>query len=219
MTIGILDSGIGGTSILHGLEASLPKHTYIYQSDPNNFPYSTKSGNELKIIAVENVRLLLSKGAELIVVACNTLTVSALAHLRETFPQTQFIGTVPAVKKAADELPENAHIVVLATIHTAQSPYLHHLIEKYSKGQEFMCLGTTELVTAIEENNHEWAQELIRQLLENLSNENHIDSIVIGCTHFSLVEEEIRSAIPYPITIYDSIDGITKQLKMLTSSS
>lgn len=218
MTIGILDSGIGGTSILHGLEAELPNHIYLYQADSDNFPYSTKTEEELKKIAVKNTQKLLSKGAELVIIACNTLTVAALSHLRETFPQIKFIGTVPAVKKAADTLPANATIVVLATVHTAQSKYLQMLIETYSKGQEFICLGTTDLVTAIEENDHEQARYVLSLLLENLAKEKKIDCLVIGCTHFSFVEKEIRSIIPYPIQIVDSISGIVKQLKKLTTS-
>lgn len=217
MTIGVLDSGIGGTSILHGLEDELPEHSYIYQSDEKNFPYSTKSETELKEIAVQNVEQLLNAGAELIVVACNTLTVSALAHLRETFPAVTFIGTVPAIKKAAESLPSNGTIVVLSTIHTARSSYLHTLIEEYSQGQHFMIIGTTDLVTAIEEKNHEWTLEIVKQLLEKPSQDTHIDGLVIGCTHFSLVETEIRDTIGYPIKIFDSIDGIVKQVRLKTA--
>lgn len=215
MTIGVLDSGIGGTSILHGLEQALPQHRYIYQSDEKNFPYSTKSDTELKNIAVNNVRTLLEQGAQLIVVACNTLTVSSLAHLRQTFPTIPFVGTVPAIKKAAEELPADSNIIVLSTIHTAHSPYLHNLIEKFTQGQQFIIVGTTELVTAIEEHDTDWSLEILRQLLEKRIQETHIDGLVIGCTHFSLVEEQIRSIIPYPVRLFDSIDGVAAQVKNL----
>lgn len=219
MIIGILDSGIGGTSILQGLQQALPNHTYLYQSDEKNFPYSTKNEAELKKIAVENVERLLSQGVEMIVVACNTLTVSSIAHLRQTFPKISFVGTVPAIKKAADTLSPTSTVIVLSTVHTANSSYLHKMIEEYSKGQEFIVIGTTDLVTAIETNDYTWTIEVLKQLLEERSKKINIDAIVIGCTHFSLVENEIRSVIPYTVQIFDSIAGITKQVKRLTASS
>lgn len=218
MTIGVLDSGIGGTSILRGLDNALPQHTYLYQADPKNFPFSTKSRSQLQAIAVENVQQLTDKGVELIVIACNTLTVAALPHLRQIFPHIQFIGTVPAIKKAADSLPLTATIVVLATAHTAQSTYLSELIEKHGQGQEFIVIGTTELVQAVEGKNYEQAEIILVHLLKRLSVRKHIDAVVIGCTHFSFVEKEIRQAVRYPIKMFDSIEGITKQVKKLTSS-
>jgi glutamate racemase len=218
MKIGILDSGVGGTSIMQGLETVLPEHTYIYYADSDNFPYSTKTKETLITIAVNNVELLLLQGAELIVIACNTLTVAALEHLRKTFPNIQFIGTVPAVKKAADSLPIDSTVVVLATAHTAQSTYLAALIEKYSKGQEFIVIGTTDLVTAVEENDMEHARYLLSILLEKLSKDKKISGVVIGCTHFSFIEKEIREVIGYQIKIFDSIEGITKQVRLTTSS-
>jgi glutamate racemase len=128
------------------------------------------------------------------------------------------VGTVPAIKKATEELPPDAAILVLATIHTAHSPYLHDLIETHSQEQQFIIVGTTELVKAIEENDTDWTTEILKQLLEKRSKETHIDGLIIGCTHFSLVENEIRSVISYPIKIFDSVDGIVKQVKKLTAS-
>jgi glutamate racemase len=218
MKIGILDSGVGGTSIMRGLEESLPEHTYIYYADSDNFPYSTKTKDTLTTIAVHNVELLILQGAQLIVIACNTLTVAALEHLRKTFPHIQFIGTVPAVKKAADSLPIDSIIVVLATAHTAQSTYLSALIEKYSKGQEYIVIGTTDLVKAVEENDIEHARYLLSILLEKLSSDKKIAGVVIGCTHFSFIEKEIREAIGYPIKMFDSIEGIIKQVRLAASS-
>lgn len=218
MTIGVLDSGIGGTSILHGLEAALPQHRYIYQADSENFPFSNKTQQELQRIAKLNVEKLIAQGAQLIVIACNTLTVSAIDYLRKQYPNIPFVGTVPAVKKAAETLPTDATILILATVHTSQSEYLANLIEEFSQGQQFIIVGTTDLVKAIEEEDQDWITELLKQLLEKRSKEQHIDGIIIGCTHFSLVEKQIRDTIPYQIQIFDPIDGIVKQVKKLTTA-
>lgn len=217
MTIGVLDSGIGGTSILRGLELALPQHRYIYQTDSKNFPFSNKSQQLLQKIAKENVDILIAKGAQLIVIACNTLTVAAIDYLRKSYPNIPFVGTVPSVKKAAESLPSDATIVILSTIHTAESEYLAELIDTYSKGQQFVCIGTTDLVTAVEENDPEQIEYLLSLLLEKRSRENHIDGIIIGCTHFSLIEKEIRQAIGYPVQVFDPIEGIVSRVKHLTT--
>jgi glutamate racemase len=217
MTIGVLDSGIGGTSILQGLELALPQHRYIYQTDSKNFPFSNKSQQLLQKIAKENVDILISKGAQLIVIACNTLTVAAIDFLRKGYPTIPFVGTVPAIKKAAESLPKDATIVVLSTIHTAESEYLAELIDSYSKGQQFICIGTTDLVTAVEEQDPEQVEYVLSLLLDKRSKEDHIDGIIIGCTHFSLVEKEIRDAVGYPVKIFDPIEGIVNRVKQLTT--
>ena len=155
MTIGVLDSGIGGTSILHGLEKALPQHRYIYQADPKHFPYSSKTQQYLQRVAADNVDKLISQGAQLIVIACNTLTVAALIYLRKKYPNVPFVGTVPAVKQASDVLKPDSTILILSTIHTAESQYLSDLIDQYSQGQQFICLGTTDLVQAVEDEDQE----------------------------------------------------------------
>lgn len=218
MTIGVLDSGIGGTSILKGLEAALPQHRYIYLADPKHFPYSSKTQSFLQKIAAENVEKLISQGAQLIVIACNTLTVAALEFLRKKYPNIPFVGTVPAVKQAAEILKPDANIIILSTIHTAESQYLSNLIDTYSQGQNFICLGTTDLVTAVEEEDEEQIEYLLSLLLEKRSKEQHIDGIIIGCTHFSLIEQQIKDAVGYHLEIFDPIEGIVRQVRNLTTS-
>lgn len=218
MTIGVLDSGIGGTSILHGLESALPQHRYIYLADPKHFPYSSKTQQFLQKIAAENVEKLITQGAQLIVIACNTLTVAALEYLRKKFPETQFVGTVPAVKQAAEILKPDATVIILSTIHTAESQYLADLIDRHSQGQNFICLGTTDLVKAVEEEDEEEIEYLLSLLLEKKSTEQHIDGVIIGCTHFSLIEEKIIDAIGYHVEIFDPIGGIVGQVRRLTTT-
>ena len=98
--IGIFDSGVGGLSVFREIRKILPEQSYIYYSDNAHCPYGEKSQEYIIDRAREITRLLLSKGAQIIVVACNTATAAAIATLREEFP-VKFIGMEPAIKPAA----------------------------------------------------------------------------------------------------------------------
>lgn len=191
MKIGVLDSGVGGFSILAVLEKNFPEQQFVYLSDHENFPYSEKTAEQLQDIGAENASTLINQGCNPIVIACNTLTVTALSHLRQTFPETTFIGTVPAVKPAAETLPPGSHIVVLATKNTAESEYLQTLIQPWETTHHWTLLGSTKLVETIEN----WDELAISSELETIflptQNQRPIDAIVLGCTHFPFVESFI----------------------------
>lgn len=191
MKIGVLDSGVGGFSILAVLEKSFPEYQFVYLSDHKNFPYSEKTVEQLQTIGAENASTLINQGCNPIVIACNTLTVTALAHLRQTFAKTTFIGTVPAVKPAAETVPPGSHIVVLATKNTAESKYLQALIQPWETTHHWTLLGSTKLVETIEN----WDKQAICSELETIllptQKQRPIDAIVLGCTHFPFVESFI----------------------------
>ena len=100
--IGIFDSGIGGRSIEKEIKKLLPGVKTIYLADTKNFPYGEKTPEQIGKIAVENTRYLLGRGADLVVVACNTATVHAIGYLRKVFPEVSFVGVEPAVKPAGE---------------------------------------------------------------------------------------------------------------------
>lgn len=213
MPIGVLDSGVGGLSILAVLEKKFPDQQFIYLSDQKNFPYSEKSVDELRSIAVENVRVLQSKGCNPMVLACNTLSVIALAHLRQTFPELTFIGTVPAVKPASEELPKNADVIVLATKNTVESGYLQNLVAPFSAKTNFTLLGSTKLVAAIENWDPTAITQELNALFLPLLSEKKIAGVVLGCTHFAFIEDMIKKVLNAPVAFFEPSEGITKQLQ------
>ncbi len=218
MNIGVLDSGVGGFSILATLEKQFPEHTFVYLSDHKNFPYSEKSISQLQTIGAENAEILSAQGCNPIVLACNTLTVTALAHLRVTFPSTSFIGTVPAVKPAAETLTPGSHIVVLATKNTAESEYLQALIEAWKSTHNWTLVGTTKLVEAIENWNEQAIIAELTEILLPIHRQHPIDGIVLGCTHFPFVEKYILQVLQTDeteakdIRFFEPSIGIAKQL-------
>ena len=112
--IALYDSGVGGLSVLRAVRSALPHEHLLYFGDQANVPYGSRSLEELRAIAESVTRLLLSQGAKLIVIACNTASAAALKHLRAVFPEVPFVGMEPAVKPAAEQT-HTRKVGVLAT--------------------------------------------------------------------------------------------------------
>ena len=121
--IGILDSGLGGLSILKELRKKvLPNEDYLFYEDSINNPYGSKSDAELLKIVSNVVNFLLKNDCKIIVIACNTATTSCMKRLREMYPDVIFVGTVPAIKMAYDNNYKNT--IILSTPYTMNSTIL-----------------------------------------------------------------------------------------------
>jgi glutamate racemase len=129
--IGVFDSGVGGLSVLKAIGQILPGEDLIFLADQAHVPYGSRSLGEVRAFAEEITRFLMSQGAKLIVVACNTASAAALHHLRQIFPQTPFVGMEPAVKPAA-ELTRSGVVGVLATPATFQGALYASVIERFA---------------------------------------------------------------------------------------
>ena len=130
--IGIFDSGVGGISIYKIIKDLLPRENYIYLADKKFFPYGTKSGRTIRERTDKITKWFLDRNAKLIIIACNTATVEAIERMREKYPETLFVGTVPVVKTCASKT-KNGNIGILCTERTANSEYQKKLIEKFAK--------------------------------------------------------------------------------------
>ena len=117
--IGVFDSGLGGLSILKELRKLLPNEDYLFYEDSINNPYGTKNEDELFLISSKIVDYLLDNNCKIIVIACNTATTSCMKRLREAYPDTIFVGTVPAIKVAYDNNYKNT--IILSTPYTTKS--------------------------------------------------------------------------------------------------
>ena len=208
--IGIFDSGIGGTTILNELRNLLPSESFIYYADSKNNPYGEKSDEELFKIVSDVVNILLSKNVKLIVIACNTATTRCIKLLREKYPYMIFVGTEPAIKVACDNDYKNT--LVMATPGTINSERTHELVIKnQKKDQNITLLPCDGLANAIENNNNDLIDKLLKKLLSQYFDKN-IDSIVLGCTHYPLIKDKIQSLFPNAVLI-DGNRGVSNQVK------
>ena len=147
-----LDSGTGGLPYMQYLNGCCPHAKCVYIADTKNFPYGEKTAEQIIHAASNVVSLALSKwNPKAIVLACNTMSVTALPFLRNHFPDVPFIGTVPAIKLAA-ELSHNGRIGLLATNKTVTDPYTKELIEKYASDCLVFSRGDSDLIDFIEHN-------------------------------------------------------------------
>lgn len=189
--IGIFDSGVGGLSVFREIRKVLPEESYIYFSDNAHCPYGEKTAEYIIDRAREITGFLIGKGAEIIVVACNTATAAAIATLRKEFP-VRFIGMEPAVKPAVNRTKTGV-VGVLATAGTLSADKYRNTREKFSENiriEEHVGQGFVELV----ENgtiSGPAAEETVRNSVGPLIKAG-ADMIVLGCTHYPFLMETIR---------------------------
>lgn len=188
--IGIFDSGVGGLSVFREIRKVLPEEKYVYFSDSAHCPYGEKSKEYIIERARSITRFLLDKGADIIVVACNTATAAAIAELRKEFP-IRFIGMEPAVKPAVMST-KTGTVGVLATAGTLKADKYLNTREKWAEGvriAEHVGQGFVELVEKGCTSGKE-AEDIVRTSLKPLLDEG-ADRIVLGCTHYPFLSDTI----------------------------
>ena len=214
MTIGIFDSGLGGKTVEAEIRKLLPAAKIIYLADTPHFPYGEKSPTELRKICESNVRSLLTQGASLIVVACNTATTAAIDYLRITFPDIPIVGTEPAVKQACDVSSATAKILLLATSATAHSSRTAELVARFKRPhQEIIIQACPGLADAIE--SHDSAK--IKAILSSLDAPYDIEAVILGCTHYPLIHDYIQARFPQAKLI-DGGEGVAREVLRLVDN-
>lgn len=207
--IGILDSGLGGLSVLKELLKILPNEDYLFYEDNINNPYGEKCDKEIFEIVSKIVDYLLEKGCKIIVLACNTATTSCLKKLREIYPNTIFVGTVPALKVSFDQNFKNT--LLLATPYTIKSTRVEELINDFKHSNQNIYLESGKnLAHLIELGDTKGIEELLKEILTPYKNK--IDSIVLGCTHYPLVKESFKKILPN-CEILDGALGVSWEVK------
>jgi glutamate racemase len=213
------DSGVGGLSVLAATQALLPNAPIVYAADSAGYPYGTKSEAEI----AARVPALLGRLVEryhprLVVIACNTASTIALAHVRSAL-DLPVVGTVPAIKPAA-LLSKSRAIGVLGTDATIRQPYVDRLAAKFASDCLVLRHGSAELVDLAEAKlrGERADPAAYTRILDGLTGQpggDRIDTVVLACTHFRLVEPELRAA--RPLTYVDGADGIARRIAFLTN--
>ena len=182
--IGIFDSGTGGLSVFKEIRKLLPEENYVYYSDNAHCPYGEKSREYIIDRARFITDFLLDKGADIIIVACNTATAAAISTLRKEYPDTPFIGMEPAIKPAVKRTRTGV-VGVLATAGTLKADKYLSTREKWAEGvriAEHIGQGFVELVENGKTEGEE-AEDIVRESLKPILDQG-ADVIVLGCTHY-----------------------------------
>lgn len=215
----IFDSGVGGLSVAARVHEHLPGVSIVYLADNAAFPY----GDQPESVVIERCCMLIGQALECypcdaVVVACNTASTVALPHLR-ALTMVPVIGVVPAVKPAASQTV-NRRIGVLATPATVSRPYLDELINEFAAGCQVERLGHPGLV--------EWAEALVRgepvpqgeldEVVASLASAG-VDTVVLGCTHYPLILDNLKRSLPGVRFWVDSGDAIARRVAWILSQA
>ena len=213
------DSGVGGLSVLQPTRALLPTTPVVYLADNAGFPYGARSEDDI----AARVPALLAAVVErfnprLVVIACNTASTIALDHARSAL-DLPVVGTVPAIKPAA-EMSTSRVIGVLGTQATVRQPYVDDLAARFAADCTVIRHGAPELVELAEgklagEAVSVQAVRAAAQPMFDAERGAEIDVVVLACTHFPLIERELRAAFP-GVALVDGGPGIARRIAYLT---
>lgn len=214
------DSGVGGLSVLAPARRLLPNAPIVYAADNGGFPYGTRTEAEI----AARVPALLGRLAEryrprLIVIACNTASTIALGAVRAAL-DLPVVGTVPAIKPAAAQSASRA-IGVLGTDATVRQPYVDDLSARFAGDCLVLRHGSARLVELAEaklrgEPTDPADYRAVMAGLLDQPGGDRIDTVVLACTHFPLVEAELAAASPRPLAFVHGGDGIARRIAFLT---
>ena len=210
LPIAVIDSGVGGISVLRELLRIMPNENYIYFGDSQNAPYGSRSRSEVLCLTRQNLANLREKGIKAIVIACNTATSAAVRVLREENPDLIIVGIEPAIKPAS-EIGEKPRVLVMATELTLREEKFKSLVNRFSGKGEFIPLPCHGLVELIERGDLESAEidKYFTKLFAPYKNEN-IDGVVLGCTHYPHVKGMIAKHFPSDVKIIDGGEGTAR---------
>lgn len=211
--IGVLDSGLGGISVLRELVKLMPGEDFIYYGDSANAPYGTRTPEEVIDLTKKDVEFLLERGAKAIVVACNTATSVAIKELRAAYEEVlPVIGIEPALKPAV-KAKEHSKVVVMATPMTLSQTKFNSMMHIYEDDANIIKMPCPGLVEYIESGVLEGP--VLDAYLEKQfapCDKAEIDAVVLGCTHYPLIREVIQKHLP-GVFVYDGGFGTAKQTK------
>lgn len=213
----VFDSGLGGLTVLAELRALRPDATLIYTADNAGFPYGSLSEATLVDRVLRLMRQLLTRFVpDAVVIACNTASTLVLPHLRAQFPKTPFIGTVPAVKPAA-EATRSGLISVLATPGTVARDYTRDLIATYASHCEVSLIGSANLAS-LAEAHMKGEPTPLNAIAEELApcfqtrNGARTDCVVLACTHYPLLLPYFLKTQPWPVDWIDPAPAIARRV-------
>lgn len=204
--IGVYDSGIGGLSVWKELYAVMPEQDYVYVADSAHCPYGEKSREYIVERADKITRFMISKGADIAVVACNTATAAAISYLRSRF-DIPFVGMEPAVKPAVG-LSKSGVVGVLATSNTFKGKLYQDTVLRCASGVKLVEIVGKGLVEAVEKGNV--PEDLIKQYVGEMVGSG-ADTIVLGCTHFPFLEKAISECAGPSVNIVNPAPAVARQ--------
>ncbi|MBI5636469.1 MAG: glutamate racemase [Nitrospinae bacterium] len=216
--VGIFDSGIGGLTVLHEVARLLPNEDLIYLGDTARVPYGAKSAETVIRYSIENTRFLLAKNVKAVVVACNSASATSMAPLRAEFP-LPILGVIEAGVEEALRRTQSGAIGVIGTYATVQSGQYETLLR--AGGAAHVISQPCPLFVPLAEegwtDNHV-AEEVAKIYLEPFQR-GAVDTLILGCTHYPLLEGVIGKTCGPAVTLVNSASAIAVKLREMLRES
>ncbi len=207
--VGVFDSGVGGLSVLRHFQRLAPSEHVIYFADTAFFPYGPRPAAEVRKRSFAITHRLLQADVKLIIVACNTASASAIADLREAFP-IPFVGMVPGLKPAAQR-SRSGNVAILATPGTLDGELYARVVDEFGRGARITNVpghGLADLVEAGRSNSPE-ARAAVRRAL-GPAIEAGADTVVLGCTHYHFLADDIAAEFP-GVDLIDTSEPVARR--------
>lgn len=219
--IGIFDSGYGGLTVLSKIRAELPNYDYIYLGDNARAPYGTRSFELVYKFTLQAVKHLFSRGCHLVILACNTASAKALRSIQQKDlptldPNRRVLGVIRPTVEALHTITKTNHIGVVATTGTVLSQSYELELKKTAPHIDVSSQACPMWVPLVENNefNKPGADYFIKQGIDNLlSRDEQIDSILLGCTHYPLLQDKIELFSPNNVKIIAQGEYVARSLK------
>ena len=212
--VGVFDSGIGGLSVWAEIRRQLPECPLVYFADQANFPYGVRSTDELRALSVSIVNFLLSHKVDVITIACNSASAAALKFLRDRYPKVLFVGMEPAIKPAA-LISRSGVVAVLATAVTLEGELIEKVMDRYSNGVKVIRQPCQGLVECVENGllEDDKTKTLLKDAIDPCLAQG-VDTIVLGCTHYSFVSPLISKIYPN-LQVVDPAPAVARRVVSL----
>ncbi|MFO8069964.1 MAG: glutamate racemase [Alkalibacterium sp.] len=219
--IGLLDSGVGGLTVVKAVTDRLPNESIIYIGDSERCPYGDRSKEEIINYTLELVQFLLDQHVKMIVIACNTATAHTLEIVRNKV-DIPVIGVVEPGSEAAIRLTNSKEVGVLATVSTVDSGFYEKSILAQDGSIHVKSIACPEFVDIVEKNAYESveAKKIVDKSLESFKTEN-MDTVILGCTHFPLLMPFIQEKLGKEVALIDSgsltsyeVEKVLKEFKL-----
>jgi glutamate racemase len=222
LPIGVFDSGVGGLTVLRALAETLPHERFIYLGDTARLPYGTKSADTVVRYALQATDQLIARGIKCLVVACNTASAAALPAIRARHPELPEVGVVEPGAQAAVAASRSGRIAVIATEATVRGGAYQAAIARLQPRARVQALACQLFVALAEEG---WtdgavAKAAAERYLEPLFDVSEPpDTLVLGCTHFPLMEAAIRAFVGPDVALVDSARTTAQAVQRLIGAA
>ncbi|WP_027964631.1 glutamate racemase [Halalkalibacillus halophilus] len=203
--IGVIDSGVGGLTVLHELKRQLPREKFIYLGDTKRCPYGSRTSEEVVTFTWELVDFLMGYDIKMLIVACNTATAVVLQQLKEQL-DIPVIGVIEPGARAAIKSTNTNHIAIIGTENTILSRSYDVALKEINPELQTISVACPLFVPLIESGKYSKreAKEVVDKSLRAIKKDQLVDTLILGCTHYPILQSVIEEVVGESITVLSS---------------